>query len=305
MKTRAVMFAMAVLLLAATVGTWRAAAQQSSGSAAVTDRNGPLHGQYYVKPFKMIGNIYFVGFSNNASYLITTPQGHFLIDAIYEDINDQQVKNIEDLGFKITDIKYLLNAHAHSDHVNGLADMKKRTGATVVAMPEEVKSLEDGGTSDFRSDGRKLWNPVKVDKTIKDGEQLTLGGVTITARKTAGHTQGCTTFTTMVDDGGTKRQAVFVCSMGLNGGVPLVNYAKYPNNAEDYMRSFDILRSIPAEVFLVSHVAHYNFVDKVAKMGQPGPNPFIDPQGYKDYIARFEKDFKAKYEKDKAAAAQK
>jgi metallo-beta-lactamase class B len=108
-----------------------------------------------------------------------------------------------------------------------------------------------------------------------------------------------------VDDGGTQRQAIFICSMGLNGGVPLVNYAKYPNNAEDYMRSFDILRSIPAEVFLVSHTGHYNFTEKMNKLGQPGPNPFIDPQGYKDYITRFEKDFEAQYEKDKAAAAAK
>lgn len=296
--------AFAVLALA--VGTaLSAAAQQSSSSAGVRDRNGPLHGQYYVKPFKMIGNIYFVGFSNNASYLITTPQGHFLIDAVYEDINGQQQKNIEDLGFKIKDVKYLLNAHAHSDHVNGLADMKKRTGATVVAMAEEVKSLEDGGTSDFRSDGRKLWEPVKVDKIIKDGERMTLGSTTITARKTAGHTQGCSTFTMMVDDGGKQRQAIFVCSMGLNGGVSLVNYPKYPNNAEDYMRSFDILRSIPAEVFLVSHTQHYNLEDKMKKVGQAGPNPFVDPQGYKDYIVRFEKDFKVQYEKDKAAAAKK
>jgi metallo-beta-lactamase class B len=294
-----------MMLLLSTVLSLTAHAQQSSGSAAVTDRNGPLHGQYYVKPFKMIGNIYFVGFSNNAAYLITTPDGHFLIDAIYEDINSQQQKNIEDLGFKIKDIKYLLNAHAHSDHVNGLADMKKRTGATVVAMAEDVPVLEDGGVTDFRNDGRKLWEPVKVDNIIKDGEKLTLGGVTLIARKTAGHTKGCTTYTTMVDDAGKQRQAVFICSMGLNGGVPLVNYAKYPNIAEDYMRSFDILRSIPAEVFLVSHVAHYNFDEKVKKIGQPGPNPFVDPQGYQDYIARFEKDFKAQYEKDKAAAAAK
>ena len=291
-----------VIVLVASRGVM---AQQSSGSATVTDRNGPLHGQYYVKPFKMIGNIFFVGFSNNAAYLITTPQGHFLIDAVYEDINPQQVKNIEDLGFKISDVKYLLNAHAHSDHVNGLADMKKRTGATVVAMAEDVPVLEDGGVTDFRNDGRKLWEPVKVDKAIKDGEKLTLGGVTLTARKTAGHTKGCTTYTMMVDDGGKQRQAIFICSMGLNGGVPLVNYPKYPNIAEDYMRSFDILRSIPAEVFLVSHVAHYNFDEKVKKLGQPGQNPFVDPQGYKDYIDRFEKDFKEKYEKDKAEAAKK
>jgi metallo-beta-lactamase class B len=290
-------------LLAIVISGLIADAQQSSGSALVADRNGPLHGQYYVKPFKMIGNIYFVGFSNNAAYLITTPQGHFLIDAIYEDINFQEQKNIEDLGFKIKDVKYLLNAHAHSDHVNGLADMKTRTGATVVAMAEDVQPLEDGGVSDFRNDGRKLWEPVKVDKVIHDGDALSLGGVTLTARKTAGHTKGCTTWTMMVDDGGKKRQAIFICSLGLNGGVPLVNYPKYPNIAEDYMRSFDVLRSIPAEVFLVSHVAHYNFDDKVKKMGQGGPNPFIDPQGYKDYIVRFEKDFKEQYEKDKAAAA--
>lgn len=293
---------LAAALLSVLLAATRAVAQQSSGSAAVGDRNGPLHGQYYVKPFKIIGNIYFVGFSNNAAYLITTPQGHFLIDAVYEDINAQQVKNIEDLGFKIKDVKYLLNAHAHSDHVNGLAGMKKLTGATVVAMVEEVKSLEDGGVSDFRSDGRKLWEPVKVDKIIKEGEQLTIGSTTLTARKTAGHTQGCSTFTMMVDDAGKKRQAIFICSMGLNGGVPLVNYSKYPNIAEDYMRSFDILRSIPAEVFLVSHTSHYDLEGKLKKMGQPGPNPFIDPQGYKDYIVRFEKGFKEQYAKDLAAA---
>lgn len=292
---------LAPLLMIAMTAT-RATAQQSSGSATVTDRNGPLHGQYYVKPFKMIGNIYFVGFSNNAAYLITTPQGHFLIDAIYEDINAQQVKNIEDLGFKIKDVKYLLNAHAHSDHVNGLADMKKRTGATVVAMAEDVPSLEDGGVTDVRNDGKQLWPPVKVDKIIKDNEQLTLGGVTLVARKTAGHTKGCTTFTTTVEETGKKLTAIFICSMGLNGGVSLVNNPKYPNMAEDYMRSFDILRSIPAEVYLVSHTGHFDFEGKLKKMGQPGPNPFIDPQGFKDYIVRFEKGFKEQYAKDLAAA---
>jgi metallo-beta-lactamase class B len=248
-------------------------------------REGPLHGQQLVKPFRIIGNIYYVGFSNNTSFLITTPQGHILLDPTFESSVPQVAKNIAQLGFKVKDVKILLNAHAHSDHVEGLAAMKKLTGAKVLVMDGDAPVMADGGVSDFRSDGRRLWTPVRADQILHDGEQVRLGNVSLVAHKTAGHTQGCTTWTTVVEESGRKYNVVFVCSLGLNQGVPLLGNEKYPAIAEDYYRSFQLLRSLPCDVFLASHAAFFGLREKM-QLREEGksPNPFIDPQGYRSYI---------------------
>src|SRR6266404_8809673 len=147
---------------------------QSDGRSE--DRSGPLHGNSPIKPFKIIGNVYYVGLSDQTSFLITTPQGHFLIDATWEGGVPEIRKSVEHLGFKIKDVKYVLNAHAHSDHVAGLAGMKEVTGGKVMVMAGDVPTIKDGGASDS-ADGKAQWPPARVDGTLHDGEQLKLGGV--------------------------------------------------------------------------------------------------------------------------------
>jgi metallo-beta-lactamase class B len=262
-----------------------AGVQTIAQTAQAPSREGPLHGQEPVKPFRIIGNIYYVGLSNNTSFLITTPQGHILLDPTFESAIPQIRKNIEQLGFKVRDIKILLNAHAHADHVEGLAAMKKLTGAKVLVMDGDAPVLADGGVSDFRSDGRRLWTPVRADQILHDGEQVRLGKVTMVAHRTAGHTKGCTTWTTVAEEDGRKYNIVFVCSLGLNRGVPLISNEKYPAIAEEYYKSFQLLKSLPCDVFLASHAAFFGLSEKL-KLREQGksPNPFIDPQGYRSYI---------------------
>ena len=258
---------------------------------------GPLHGQEYVKPFHMVGNLYYVGLSNNTSFLITTPAGHFLIDPTYETAVPQIHKNIEDLGFKIRDIKYVLNAHAHSDHVDGLAAMKEATGGKVPVMDADVPVIEAGGENARPA----RWKGVKPDQILHDGDKITLGGVTMVAHKTAGHTKGCTTWTTTIEDGGRKYNAVFICSMNSANVGNLVGNKDYPNIVEDFAQGFAMLKKMPCEVYTVSHSAMFNMADKMKKMQPGAPNPFIDPPGCKAYIEGAEKEYLDKLAKERAA----
>ena len=257
--------------------------------------NGPI------KPFRIIGNIYYVGMQNNTSFLITTKDGIILLDTMDEPLVPNLRKNIEQLGFHLTDIKVILQAHAHIDHIGGLATMKNLTGAKVLVMEQDAEVLADGGVTEFRSDGRLLWKPVKADKIIHDGEKVRLGDVTMVAHLTAGHTKGCTTWTTVTEDNGHKYNVVFVCSNRMNVGVPLVGNKKYPNIAEDFANGFKTLKSLPCEVFLASHAYMFHLEEKLKRLEQgASPNPFIDPQGYREYVADYKTAFEDQLQSEKA-----
>jgi metallo-beta-lactamase class B len=245
----------------------------------------PMHGQEIVKPFHIIGNVYYVGLSNNASYLITTPEGHFLLDQGFESTAPFSANSIEELGFHVKDIKYLIQAHAHVDHIDGLAAFKRLTGAKVLVMEQDADVLADGGKSEFRSDGSLLWEPVKADQIFHDGDQISLGGITMVAHLTAGHTKGCTTWSTTVEEDGHKYNAVFVCGMRMNEDVPLIGNQKYPNIADDFKKGFATLRSLPCDVFLSSHERYARVLDKMnLSRNGAGSSAWIDPQGYRSYI---------------------
>ncbi|MBI2815399.1 MAG: subclass B3 metallo-beta-lactamase [Acidobacteria bacterium] len=202
--------------------------------------NGP------VKPFRIIGNIYYVGLQSQTSFLITTPEGHILLDTMTDPEAPVVRKGVEELGFKLKDIKILLQAHAHVDHVGGLAKMKEITAGKVLVMAQDESVLADGGKTDFRGNGKVIWTPVRADKVIHDGEKVTLGGVTMTAHLTAGHTKGCTTWTSVAEENGKKYNVVFVCSNRINDGVPFINNAKYPRIAEDFEQAFKALKTLRA-----------------------------------------------------------
>jgi len=252
------------------------------------------------KPFNVIGNIYYVGVTDpsgkgpqdSVSYLITTPEGHILFDTQYEDTVPNIRDNIQRLGFRVQDVKYIINSHAHTDHMQGHARMKEITGAEIVMSEMDAIVLADGGVSDFRSDGRQLWEPVPADRIIQDGEQLTLGGVTMTAHVTAGHTKGCTTWTMVTQEDGRDYNVVLPCGVRAQQNVPLLGNSQYPEIADDFHRSFAKLKSLPCDVFLGAHGSWAGLPDKFQrKEAGETPNPFINPDEYDEYIATFEQVF--------------
>lgn len=251
-------------------------------------------------PFKVIGNIHYVGSTNAGAFLISTPEGHILLDTGYPKTEAWVRKGIEQLGFKLVDIKVILNTHAHSDHVGGHAQFKEWTGAKILTSKPDAPVLADGGRSDFRGDGRELWKPVRADGIIRHGQAVRLGGVTLVAHMTPGHTKGNTTWTTTVEEGGRKYNAVFVGSMGPNR-APLVNNAKYPQIADDYAKAFEVLKKLPCDVFLAFHADHFGLAAKKRQLDAgTSPNPFIDPEGFRAYLEKNESLFRAQLEKERA-----
>jgi metallo-beta-lactamase class B len=196
--------------------------------------------------------------------------------------------NIAALGFRLTDIKIILSSHAHYDHVGGHADMKRATGARVYASSGDATLLESGGATAFHP--LKPFTSVKVDRRIKDGEAVKLGDVSLIAHLTPGHTEGNTTWTTVVVEGGKKYNVVFAGSMSINPGVHLVNYPAWPNIAEVYAKSFQTLKGLQCDVFLGPHASFFGMEAKVKSMtANPNSNPFIDREGFQKYLMRFEK----------------
>lgn len=227
-------------------------------------------------PHKIIGNIYYVGTRSLASFLIVTPEGNILVDSTYEANVPVIRKSIEDLGFKFADTKILLGSHAHGDHQEGDAMVKELTGAKVMAMAEDVPALEA-----MKPGGK----PHPIDKVLHDGDAVTLGGTTLIAHLTPGHTHGCTTWSLKVQDGGKTYDVVIIGSMGVNAGTQLVNNTKNPGILDEYEKGFKVMHSLACDVPLGSHPAMYNLAEKYAKLSKGGPNPFIDPQGYQKEVA--------------------
>ena len=210
-------------------------------------------------------------------------------------------KNLDALGVQLKDIKIILQAHAHIDHIGGLATMKELTGAKVLVMAQDVDVLADGGRSEFRSDGKLLWKPVRADGILHDGEKVRLGGMTMVAHLTAGHTMGCTTWTTVVEENGKKYNVVFVCSARMNDGVPLLINKKYPAIAKDFAKQFKTLTKLPCDVFLASHAYMFNLEEKQKRLEQgASSNPFIDPQGYREHVADYEQAFEDQLKSEQA-----
>src|ERR1051326_2141186 len=254
-------------------------------AAQPIDRNKPF------PPHHVIGNVYFVGTADLGSYLVTTPEGHILINTDYESTVPQIRNGVTDLGFKFTDIKIILGSHAHGDHMQGDALVKELTAARVMAMQQDVaalKGITPGG------------KPHPVDRILHDGEEVKLGGTTLTAHLTPGHTKGCTTWSMKATEGSKTYDVVIVCSVGWNAGYVLVNNKDYPQISDDYVRSFAILRKLPCDIFLVAHGGFYDLAGKYAKLGQGRPNPFVDHAGYLAYIDQKEKSFYAEVARQKS-----
>ena len=255
-------------------------------------------------PYRIVANVYYVGSRGLASYLITTPQGHILINSSLEDSVPLIRQSIEKLGFRFSDVKLLLISHAHWDHAAGSGMIKEITGAKYMVMDADVPVIEAGGKSDFQygNSPNSLYQPTKVDRVLHDGDEVRLGDTVLVAHLTPGHTKGCTTWTLQATEGGKTYNVVIVGSPNVNPGYKLVNNTLYPQIAEDYDRMFRVLKSLPCDVFLGAHGNYYGMEAKFARLKEVGPNPFIDPEGYNSYVAERERVFRLELEKQKAAA---
>ena len=256
------------------------------------------------EPFKMIGNVYYVGTDGLASYLITSPQGHILVDTVMPESTSQIKASIEKLGFKITDIKYLVNTHAHIDHTGGLAEMKQASGGQLVAGEADKPLLEGGYYPGAESDAALKFPPVKVDRTVREGDKVTVGDVTLTARETPGHSPGCTSWEFSVKDGDATRTALIFCSgtVALNR---LVGNPTYSGIVTDYKKTFARARDMKVDVLLAPHPEMYKMAEKRAKLAEGGPNPFVNPGEFNAYAATLEKSFEDALAKQTAAAQEK
>jgi metallo-beta-lactamase class B len=253
-------------------------------------------------PFRIAGNLYYVGSKGLANYLITTPQGNILINSDLEANVPLIQASIEKLGFRFKDTKILLVSHAHFDHVAGSAKIKELTGARYMVMDADVPVVESGGKADFQYGNARgsLYEPTKVDRVLHDGDKVSFGGTVLVAHLTPGHTKGCTTWTMKVTQDGKNYDVVIVGSTYVNPGYKLVNNAAYPQIAEDYERTFRVLKSLPCDIFLGAHGSYFGMEEKYARLKPAATgdaNPLIDPDGYKKFVADTEQEFQAELAK--------
>jgi metallo-beta-lactamase class B len=254
-------------------------------------------------PFRMIGNIFWVGSYDLSTYLITTPQGNILINTGVGDTSKQIKASVEQLGFKLTDTKILTATHGHFDHVAGLAELKRMTGARIVASEADRELLESGGAADFRfgdTPGARF-EPVKVDQTFKDGDDISLGGTVLTAHHHPGHTKGATSFTVNVQEAG-KTYRVIIANMGsINPGVTVSGMPKYPGIAQDYARTFRAQKDMSIDIWLASHAAQFRMHEKYKPGDAFNPERFVDPAGFKAAVQKLEKAYLDQLARERSA----
>ena len=254
-------------------------------------------------PFRIAGNLYYVGSKGLASYLVTTPKGNILINSNLEASVPMLQASIEKLGFKFADTKILLISHAHWDHDAGSAIIKEKTGAAYMVMDADVSVVESGGKTDFAYgvNAANLYRATKVDRVLHDGDEVKLGGKVLVAHLTPGHTKGCTTWTMKVTEGGKTYDVVIIGSPNVNPGpgYKLVDNKAYPQIAEDYQRMWRVLKSLPCDIFLGAHGGYFGLEGKYPRMKDEGANAFVDPNGYQKFVAEKEQNFRAELAKQK------
>jgi metallo-beta-lactamase class B len=274
----------------------RAVDKQASSNAKPKGNVGPWYQP--TEPFHIVGPIYYVGTLGLSVFLITTSDGDILLGGAPPGTAPLIEASIRKLGFKPADIRILLLNHAHFDHAGTLADFKKLTGAKVEVMEADVELLKSGGSTDylFAKDTKLHFPPVTTDKMLKDGDTVSLSGVTLTAHATPGHTPGCTTWETTVADGGRSYVVVFADGTSINPGTHLVKNPSYPGIADDYRRTFSVLESLHPDIFLSYHAEAFDLAGKSARATTEGVQAWVDPQGYRSFVA----ERKVKFEEDVA-----
>lgn len=254
-------------------------------------------------PFRMVGNIYWVGSHDLSTYLITTPEGHILINTGIGETAKQIKTSVEELGFKLADVKILTATHGHFDHVAGLAELKRMTGARLLVSERDKELYDSGGKADFRF-GQTLsarFDPVTADGTFKDKDTISLGGTVLTTHHHPGHTKGATSFTLNVQENG-KTYRVVIANMGsINPGVVLTGKPSYPGIADDYARTFNAQKAMQIDVWLASHASQFKMHEKYKLGDAYNPDRFVDPQGFKASVEQLEKTYLEQLAKERSA----
>jgi len=245
-------------------------------------------------PFRIIGNLYWVGSYDLSTYLIVTPEGNILINTGVGDTASQIKARVEQLGFKLADTKILTATHGHFDHVAGMAELKRMTGARLIVSEPDRDLFESGGKTDFRfgdTPGARF-EPVKVDGTFKDSDTIALGGTVLTAHHHPGHTKGATSFTLNVPEAGKTYRVVIANMPSINPGVTVSGMAKYPGIAEDYARTFKAQKDMQIDVWLASHASQFRLHEKYTPGDAFNPDRFVDPQGFKAAVEELEQAYR-------------
>lgn len=292
---KAISFPLLIVSFALVFGPYHAA--ESQLSERFQAMNQPA------EPFRIAGNLYYVGANSVTSFLITTPEGHILIDGGFAETVPLIRSGVKELGFRFEDIALLLNSHAHFDHSGGLSKIREETGAQFFAHEREVPLLERGGLGDDLLGDEAPYQPIQVDRRLEDGDVVEWGGMELKAHLTAGHTRGCTSWAFDIVDGETTYHVVSICSLSVLEGMRFGSEPTYPDIQGDFERSFDTLESLPVDIFLASHADFFNLEEKLKRLestsdSKGSPQPFVDPEGYLAYIAKARKRF------EKAVAAE-
>jgi metallo-beta-lactamase class B len=244
-------------------------------------------------PRRIVGNVYYVGSNMISSFLITTPAGHILIDTGHLEMLPQVEANIEKLGFRVRDVKVLLNNHAHVDHCGGFAEFKRQTGATIIVSKADGQAMMQGDRDDYANNGafdngeKMDYEPIKPDRFIADGETVELGGVTLTAHLTPGHTKGCTSWSMRANEDGKDYDVLFLCSLTVSP-YKLTNNDHYPNIVQDAQNSLMKLRAMHVDVLLGAHAFYFDLEGKAVRQKVGAPNPFIDPDELGRHLTEME-----------------
>lgn len=256
------------------------------------------------EPLHIADNLYYVGTESIAVYLVTTPQGHILVDGAMPTSAPLVLASIRKLGFEPKDVKVILNTHAHFDHTGGLADLKAATGATLAASAGDRGALESGTYPGSEEVEIFAFKPVAVDRVLQDGDKVELGGVAMTAHLTPGHSPGCTTWTFPLEVDGQTRQAMIYCSTSVaaNRLVSADKGPQYPGIVGDYEQTFARLKTMSADVFLAPHAEQFGLEKKRAAMREGGPSPFVDPTELQRVVAASEAAFRTELAKQQEAA---
>jgi metallo-beta-lactamase class B len=248
-----------------------------------------------VKPFKISGNLYYVGSRDLAAYLVVTPKGNILINADLESSPALIRRSVKQLDFKWADTKILLSSQAHYDHAAGAAEVLRETHAKQMIMDGDVEVIRTGGAADF-DPTLSHFPPSRVDRVLHDNDTVSLGGTTLTAHKTAGHTRGCTTWTMQTHEGGRTLNVVIVGGWAANPGVRLVpshgKPASYPGIAADFDHTFVTLKALPCDIFLGAHGVYFDMLGKLERLPSAGASVWIDPDGYRQAVAEHEADYR-------------
>ena len=276
-----------------------------AGTTLLLPQNAAAQNEEWTRPFppfRIIGNVYWVGSYDLSTYLIVTPQGNILINTGVGDTAQKIKAGVEELGFKLADTKIITATHGHYDHVAGIAELKKMTGARVMIEEADKDLLESGGKTDFRfgDTPSARFDPVKVDQTFKDGEKISLGGTELTAHHHPGHTKGATSFTLNVPEGGKTYRVIIANMPSINPGVTVTGMPKYPEIGKDYGRTFLALKDMKIDVFLASHAGQFRLHEKYKPGDAYNPERFVDPTGYLSSVQRLEKAYLEQLEKERA-----